>query len=107
MTTVGFLSVAPVQNNMSKEIAKAVEALEGFDVSYETTGMGTIIEAQEASTVFEAAASAHEAVDADRVSTFLKIDDKRNIEQASEGKVKAVEEHLGREPKSTEGKDGT
>jgi len=87
---------------MSAEIAKAVEALEGFDVTYETTGMGTVIEAEEPSTVFEAASAAHDAVDADRVSTFLKIDDKRTKNQTARSKVEAVEEHLGREARSSE-----
>lgn len=100
MTVVAFLSVAPVQESMSEEIAKAVDALEDFDVTYETTGIGTVIEAEDAATVFEAASAAHDAVDADRVSTFLKIDDKRKVKQTAEGKVEAVEEHLGREAKS-------
>ncbi|PSQ00354.1 hypothetical protein BRC92_12475 [Halobacteriales archaeon QS_4_69_31] len=74
MTVVGFLSVAPViEGSMSAEVAKAVEALDGFDVGYETTPMGTIIEAEDSAELFAAAAAAHEAVDADRVSTFLKI----------------------------------
>ncbi len=104
MTAVGFLTVAPAQESMSSEIAKAVDALEGFDVEYETTGMGTIIEADDAKTVFEAAAAAHDAVDHERVTTFLKIDDKRGVKQTAEGKVESVEEHLGREAKS--GGDG-
>jgi uncharacterized protein (TIGR00106 family) len=82
---------------MSEEIAKAVDALEGFDVSYETTGMGTIVEAEDAGTLFEAAAAAHDATDSDRVVTSLKIDDKRTVEQTAEGKVESVEDCLGRE----------
>lgn len=100
MSAVGFLTVAPAQESMSSEIAKAIDALDGFDVEYETTGMGTIIEAGEAATVFEAASAAHDAVDSGRVVTSLKIDDKRNVEQTAEGKVKSVEKHLGREAKS-------
>jgi len=100
MTAVGFLTVAPAQESMSSKIAKAIDALEGFDIEYETTGMGTIIEAQEAATVFEAAAAAHDAVDSERVVTSLKIDDKRGVEQTAEGKVESVEEHLGRPAKS-------
>ena len=100
MTAVGFLTVAPAQDSMSSEIAKAVDALEGFDVSYEVTGMGTIIEADDASTVFDAASAAHDAVDSDRVVTSLKIDDKRDVEQTARGKVESVEEHLGREARS-------
>ncbi|MFP4175114.1 MAG: MTH1187 family thiamine-binding protein [Halobacteriales archaeon] len=100
MTVVGFLTVAPAQDSMSAEIAKAVKALERFDVSYETTGMGTIIEAEDAATIFDAASAAHEAVDSSRVVTSLKIDDKRGVGQTARGKVESVEEHLGREAKS-------
>ncbi|MEF8851633.1 MAG: MTH1187 family thiamine-binding protein [Haloarculaceae archaeon] len=101
MTVFGFLSVAPVrEGSMAGEVARAVEALEAFDVTYETTPMGTVIEAEDADDLFAAAHAAHEAVDADRVSTFLKVDDKRTVRQAAGEKVSAVEEHLGREARS-------
>jgi len=100
MTTVALLSVAPViEGSMAGEVAKAVAALDGFDVSYETNPMGTVIEADDAETVFAAAAAAHDAVDGDRVSTVLKIDDKRTAETTADRKVEAVEEELGREAK--------
>ncbi|MEF8976329.1 MAG: MTH1187 family thiamine-binding protein [Halapricum sp.] len=100
MTLIAFLSVAPViEESMSGEVAKAVDALDDFDVSYETTPMGTIIETDDTSELFAAAEAAHRAVDADRVETFLKIDDKRTVEQEASEKVEAVEEHLGREAK--------
>ena len=100
MTTVALLSVAPViEDSMAGEVAKAVAALDEFDVSYETNPMGTVIEADDAETVFAAAAAAHGAVDGDRVSTVLKIDDKRAAETTADRKVEAVEEALGREPK--------
>jgi uncharacterized protein (TIGR00106 family) len=100
MTTVALLSVAPViEGSMAGEVAKAVAALDEFDVSYETNPMGTVIEADDAETVFAAAAAAHEAVDGDRVSTVLKIDDKRAAETTADRKVEAVEEELGREAK--------
>jgi len=99
MTTVALLSVAPViEGSMASEVAKAVAALDEFDVSYETNPMGTVIEADDAQTVFAAAAAAHDAVDGDRVST-LKIDDKRTADTTADRKVEAVEEHLGREAK--------
>ena len=101
MTTVALLSVAPViEDSMASEVAKAVEALEEFDVTYETNPMGTVIEAEEASEVFAAAEAAHEAVDGDRVSTFLKIDDKRTQDRSAAEKVEAVEEELGRDARS-------
>ena len=97
MTVVALLSVAPViKGSMSGEVAKAVDALEAFDVRYETNPMGTVIEADDVETLFAAAQAAHEAVDGDRVSTVLKIDDKRTEETHAREKVEAVEEHLGR-----------
>ena len=100
MTVVGFLSVAPViEGSMSAEVAKAVEALDGFDVGYETTPMGTVIEADDSAELFAATGAAHEAVNADRVSTFLKVDDKRTVDRSANEKVDAVEDHLGREAK--------
>ncbi|WP_123622622.1 MTH1187 family thiamine-binding protein [Halorubrum sp. CSM-61] len=100
MTAIALLSVAPVtEGSMAGEVAKAVAALDDFDVSYETNPMGTVIEADDAETLFAAAAAAHDAVDGDRVSTVLKIDDKRAAETTADRKVEAVEEHLGREAK--------
>jgi uncharacterized protein (TIGR00106 family) len=99
MTTSAFLTVAPrTEESMAPEIARAVDALEDTGVRYETTAMGTMLEAEDAATVFAAAQAAHEAVDSERVVTFLKIDDKRATDEPMEAKVDAVREELGREP---------
>jgi len=101
MTCIGFLSVAPVvEGSMASYVADAVAALEASGVEYETTPMGTIIEAEDSAALFEAAHAAHEAVDADRVETFLKIDDKRTVAQRASEKVDAVEAALGHEARS-------
>jgi len=100
MTVVALLSVAPViEGSMASEVAKAVDALEGFDVSYETNPMGTVVEAEDVDELFAAAAAAHRAVDADRVSTVLKVDDKRTSDVGAGKKVASVERELGRPPK--------
>jgi uncharacterized protein (TIGR00106 family) len=97
MTVVALLSVAPVvEGSMAGEVAKAVAALDGFDVAYETNPMGTVIEADSIDELLAAVGAAHEAVDADRVSTFLKIDDKRTSNAPAAGKVESVERELGR-----------
>lgn len=104
MTASGFLTVSPrVEGSMASEIAKAVEALDAQRVAYETTAMGTLLEAEDAATLFSAAQAAHEAVDGDRVVTSLKIDDKRATDEPMQRKVDAVEEHLGREPRGSSG----
>jgi uncharacterized protein (TIGR00106 family) len=100
MSVVALLSVAPViEDSMASEVADAVEALDEFDVAYETNPMGTVIEADDVDTLLAAVGAAHNAVDADRVSTFLKIDDKRTTDQRAREKVEAVERELGRTPK--------
>ncbi|SDQ88818.1 MTH1187 family thiamine-binding protein [Natronobacterium texcoconense] len=97
MTVIALLSVAPViEDSMSGEIAKAVDALEEYDVTYETNPMGTVIEADDVGELFAAAQAAHEAVDGDRVSTVLKIDDKRSRDTTAAEKVQSVESELGR-----------
>jgi len=98
MTVVALLSVAPVRTgSMAPDVARAVAALDGFDVSYETNPMGTVIEADDVGTLLDAVEAAHRAVDGERVSTFLKIDDKRGRDAPARGKVEAVERELGRE----------
>lgn len=98
MTVVALLSVAPViEDSMASEVAAAVDALERFDVAYETNPMGTVIEADDVDTLLAAVGAAHKAVDADRVSTFLKIDDKRARDEPAGEKVEAVERELGRD----------
>ncbi len=101
MTVIGFLSTAPViEDSMSGEVARAVETLEEYDVEYETGPMGTTIEAETTDELFAAAQAAHDTIDADRVSTVLKIDDKRSSDESAQEKVDAVESHLGRAAKT-------
>jgi uncharacterized protein (TIGR00106 family) len=100
MSVVALLSVAPViEDSMASEVAAAVEALDAFDVAYETNPMGTVVEADDIDTLLAAVGAAHNAVDADRVSTFVKIDDKRTREQRAREKVESVERELGRTAK--------
>ena len=97
MTVTAFLSVAPVtEESMAPEVAKAIDALEAFEVAYETTPMGTTVETDDIEELFAATQAAHEAVDANRVSTVLKIDDKRTSDRSAAAKVEAVEDELDR-----------
>jgi len=100
MTVVALLSVAPVkEGSMAADVAEAVAALDEFDISYETNPMGTVIEADDVGVLFDACEAAHRAVDGDRVSTVLKIDDKRTSDASAAEKVEGVERALGREAK--------
>ncbi|AFK21546.1 thiamine-binding protein (plasmid) [Haloferax mediterranei ATCC 33500] len=100
MTVTAMLSVAPLDDpdvDFEAEIAKAIDALEDFDVKYETHPMETTIEADDLSAVFAAAQAATEALDATRTLTNLKIDHFREQSLDVEEKVDMVETHLGRE----------
>jgi uncharacterized protein YqgV (UPF0045/DUF77 family) len=100
MTVVALLSVAPVkEGSMAEDVADAVAALDDFDVAYETNPIGTVIEADDVGVLFAACEAAHRTVEADRVSTVLKIDDKRTSTASAASKVAGVEEALGREAK--------
>ncbi|MCU4924704.1 MTH1187 family thiamine-binding protein [Halobacteria archaeon AArc-dxtr1] len=99
MSVIGFLSTAPVvEDSMASEIAAAIDTLEEYDVSYETGPMGTTIEAESTDELFAAAQAAHDAIEADRVSTVLKVDDKRTVDRSAADKVESVESELGRPP---------
>jgi uncharacterized protein YqgV (UPF0045/DUF77 family) len=103
MTVTAMLSVAPLDDaeaDFDAEIASAIDALEEFDVEYETNPMETTIQAEELSEVFAAAQAATEAVDASRTLTSLKIDHFREESLDVEEKVERVETHLGRTARS-------
>lgn len=101
MTVTALLSVAPATGeSMAEDVAAAVAALDDHDVAYETNPMGTVIEADDAATIFAAAEAAHGAVDADRVSTLLKIDDDANRDGPGREKVASVERALGHPARS-------
>lgn len=105
MTVTAMVSVSPVDDesvDFEAEIAKAIDALEEFDVRYETHPMETTIEAEDLGEVFDAAQAATEALDASRTLTSLKIDHFREETLAVEEKVDMVEAHLGREAQSKE-----
>lgn len=100
MSVIARLEVIPTrEGSMSDAVASAIEALEGFDVSYEMTPTDTVIEAENASEVFAAAEAAHRAVADDRVITSLEVDDQRTRRQNRRDRVEAVERRLGRPPK--------
>ncbi|WP_276302664.1 thiamine-binding protein [Halorussus lipolyticus] len=100
MTVTAMLTVAPLDDaeaDFDAEIAAAIDALEEFDVRYETHPMETTIEADDLGEVFDAAQAATEAIDASRTITNLKIDHFRDEDLAVEEKVERVETHLGRD----------
>ncbi|NEU57785.1 thiamine-binding protein [Halorussus sp. MSC15.2] len=100
MTAIARLEIIPVrEGSMAPSIARAVEMLDQFDVSYETTATDTIIEAESIDQVFDAVRAAHKAIPDERVVTSIEIDDVRGRRQRVGDRVASVERALGRPPR--------
>lgn len=94
---VVFVSCTPIgegSGSLSKFVAGALEEVEASGLEYKLTPMGTIIEG-DLDKIFEVLRKMHESpfnAGAERVSTLIKIDDRRNSEHTMSRKVNAVEE---------------
>lgn len=105
MTAIARFEVIPLhEGSMAEDIARAIQALDEFDVTYETTATDTVLEADDVEEIFAAVGAAHAAVDGDRVITSLEIDELRTREQRSDDRVAAVEAALGRPPRRERGR---
>ena len=101
MTVIARLEVTPLaDDSMTAEIAQALEALDERDLTYEMTPTGTVIETDSADEAFEAAKAAHDAIEGDRVITSIEVDDQRERSQDIGDRIAAVEDELGRPPRS-------
>ncbi|MFW6045923.1 MAG: MTH1187 family thiamine-binding protein [Natronomonas sp.] len=100
MTVIARFEVIPVHDgSLSEDIARAIDALDDFDISYELTATDTVIEAEDVDEVFEAVQAAHNAVEGTRVISSVEIDEQRDREQHVEDRIESVASVLGREPK--------
>lgn len=100
MTVIARFEVIPVHDgSLSEDIARAIDALDDFDISYELTATDTVIEAEDVDEVFEAVQAAHNAVEGARVISSVEIDEQRDREQHVEDRIESVASVLGREPK--------
>jgi uncharacterized protein (TIGR00106 family) len=82
--------------SLSSFVAEAVKALEGCGIKYTLTPMGTVLEGP-LEEVLEAVRMLHRLPfnkGAQRVSTRIVIDERRDKEASAEGKIKSVEEKL-------------
>ncbi len=93
-------SITPIGTgtpSVSKYVAKCHQVLEEYpDLQYQLTPMGTVIEG-ELSRIFEAIAKMHEVPfdhGASRVSTLIKVDDRRDKKGTMEGKMRSVMDKL-------------
>lgn len=95
------LSVFPIDRGgegLSKYVAESIEIIEASGLDYQIHALGTLIEGP-ADKVFQVIRECHENMTrhSDRVVTTVKIDDRKGAAGRIKGKVRSVEERLGRE----------
>jgi uncharacterized protein (TIGR00106 family) len=90
---VEFVIVPLGERSLSRYVAEVVKLLERKGVKYQLTPMATIIEVPTVREAFDIIEEAHELVfklGASRVSTAVRIDDRRDKRVRKEDKVKSV-----------------
>ncbi len=83
--------------SVSRFVARALDIVERSGLDYRLNPMGTVVEG-DFDKVLALIARCHKAVarDCARVSTIIKIDDRKGAKGRLEGKVRRVEAALGR-----------
>ena len=100
---VVFLSITPLgtgTTSVSRWVAGVERILRGTSLKSELTAMGTLIEG-DLDEILAVVRKMHEhpfTQGAVRVSTLVKIDDRRDKEHTIAGKVRSVEEKLAADP---------
>jgi uncharacterized protein (TIGR00106 family) len=98
---VVFVSITPLGTatpSVSKYVAGVEQVLRASGLKHQLTAMGTLIEG-DVDEVLAVIRQMHEhpfAQGAVRVSTLVKIDDRRDKEHTIAGKMRSVEEKIGR-----------
>jgi len=95
---VEFVVVPLGEKSLSRYVAEVIKLLERKGVKYQLTPMATIIETKTVREAFDIIEEAHELtfkLGAKRVSTTIRIDDRRDKERHMEDKVKSVLEKVG------------
>ena len=98
---VAFLTITPLGTatpSVSHHVAGVERILAGTSLKHQLTAMGTIIEG-EVDEILAVVRRMHEhpfTMGAQRVSTSLRIDDRRDKAHSIEGKMRSVEEKLGK-----------
>lgn len=100
MITADF-AILPVGidgTELKEYVTKAVQSIKDSGLNYQLTGMGTQIEADNLTELYEAIAKAQEAVfeaGTGRVYTVIKVDDRRDVENRTlSAKVDTVDKML-------------
>ncbi|UCE74848.1 MAG: MTH1187 family thiamine-binding protein [Methanomassiliicoccales archaeon] len=84
--------------SLSKYVSRSLEIIDKSGLPYRINPMGTVVEG-EWDEVMELIKKCHLAIleDTERVSTAIKIDDRKGVKNALDRKIKSVEEKVGRE----------
>jgi uncharacterized protein (TIGR00106 family) len=95
------ISVFPLDKGacgLSQFVAQSIKIIEESGLDFEIHAMGTLIEGP-SDKVFEVIQKCHSnmALQSDRVVTQIKIDDRKGASGTIRGKVRSVEEKLGKE----------
>jgi uncharacterized protein (TIGR00106 family) len=97
--TIAEFSITPIGKGSSvgTYVARCLDIVDRSGLPYRLNAMGTIVEG-ELDDVLKLIARCHKAVaeDCERVSTIVKIDDRKGASGQLDGKVKDVERRLGR-----------
>jgi len=97
--TIAEFSITPIGKGSSvgTYVARCLDIVDRSGVPYRLNAMGTVVEG-ELGVVFKLIARCHKAVaeDCERVSTIVKIDDRKGTSGQLDAKVKDVERRLGR-----------
>jgi len=97
--TIAEFSVTPIGEGVSvgAYVARCVDLVDRSGIAYRLNPMGTVLEGP-LDAVMGLILECHKAVAADceRVSTIIKIDDRRGPAGQMEAKIQAVERRLGR-----------
>ena len=92
-------SITPIGKGTSVAtyVARCLDIVDASGLDYRMNAMGTVVEGP-FDEVLALIAKCHKAVakDCDRVSTIVKIDDRKGAARQLEAKVRRVEEALGR-----------
>src|SRR5512140_1244803 len=97
---VAFLTITPLGTatpSVSSYVAGVEKILRATSLTHQLTAMGTIIEG-DVDEILAVVRRMHEhpfTQGAARVSTFIKVDDRRDKEHTIAGKMKSVREKLG------------
>ncbi|ASI98286.1 MTH1187 family thiamine-binding protein [Thermococcus celer] len=97
MVIVEFIIVPLGERSISRYVAEVVKLLDKKGVKYQLTPMSTVMEVPTVGDAFAIIEEAHELMfklGAERVSTTVRIDDRRDRERKMEDKVKSVMEKV-------------